>query len=264
MLILGAHPLRQIEQRAEASFQRRIAINLAADVADDPAKSRPQELELAPGALELMSVGIAADHDGGALRQAQIALAQRHTVALGEPDELGDGPMHQPRVGRMRNGLWLHRGIDRHSLQVLGTDGASLVRHRQTFLDQRDELLLAEPLAPARHRRSIERQPVAEAQLAAEVLVIGVLDPAGAQHLIREIVHVLQDEQAGDEPRRQARLPRTGLAHRTKAVIQKLPVDQRRQPHQRMAHVDDLIEGRKQQVFLAIIPRFAHRLPQCR
>jgi hypothetical protein len=107
---------------------------------------------LAPGALELMSVGIAADHDGGALRQAQIALAQRHTVALGEPDELGDGPMHQPRVGRMRNGLWLHRGIDRHSLQVLGTDGASLVRHRQTFLDQRDELLLAEPLAPACHR----------------------------------------------------------------------------------------------------------------
>jgi len=105
---------------------------------------------------------------------------------------------------------------------------------------------------------------VAEAQLAAEVLVIGVLDPAGAQHLIREIVHVLQDEQAGDKPRRQARLPRTGLAHRTKAVIQKPPVDQRRQPHQRVAHVDDLIEGRKQQIFLAIIPRFAHRLPQCR
>jgi hypothetical protein len=104
-LILGAHPLRQIEQRAEASFQRRIAINLAADVADDPTESRPQELELAPGALELMSVGIGADHDGGALRQAQIALAQRHTVALGESDELSDGPMHQPRVGRMRNGL---------------------------------------------------------------------------------------------------------------------------------------------------------------
>ena len=62
MLILGAHPLRQIEQRTEASFQRRIAINLAADVADDPAKPRPQELELAPGALELVGVGIAADH----------------------------------------------------------------------------------------------------------------------------------------------------------------------------------------------------------
>lgn len=51
MLILQAYPLRQIEQRAEVSFQHRIAINLAADVADDPAKPRPQELELAPGAL---------------------------------------------------------------------------------------------------------------------------------------------------------------------------------------------------------------------
>jgi len=33
------------------------------------------ELELAFGAVELMSVGIAADHDGRALGQAQIALA---------------------------------------------------------------------------------------------------------------------------------------------------------------------------------------------
>src|SRR5258705_825603 len=122
MLILGAYPLRQIEQRAEAGFQGRIAINLAADVADDPAKSRPQELELAPGALELMSVGIAAYHDGGALRQAQIALARRHTVALGEPYELGDGPLHQPRFGRIRNRLWLHRAIHRHSAPVLRSD----------------------------------------------------------------------------------------------------------------------------------------------
>lgn len=56
MPIVEAHPLRQIEQRAEASFQHRIAINFAADVADDPAKPRPPELELAPGALELVSV----------------------------------------------------------------------------------------------------------------------------------------------------------------------------------------------------------------
>ncbi|KWV50626.1 hypothetical protein AS156_01370 [Bradyrhizobium macuxiense] len=60
--------------------------------------------------------------------------------------------MHQPRVGRMRNGLGLHRGIDHHSLQVLGTDGSGLVRHRQTFLDQHDELFFAKPLAPAGHR----------------------------------------------------------------------------------------------------------------
>lgn len=45
---------------------------------------------------------------------------------------------------------------------------------------------------------------------------------------------MLQNEQAGDKLRRHAGLPRTGLAHRTKAVIQKLPVDRRRQPHQRV------------------------------
>jgi hypothetical protein len=55
MLILAAHLLRLTEQRAEASFQHRIAINLAADVADDPAKPCPQELELAPNAFELVS-----------------------------------------------------------------------------------------------------------------------------------------------------------------------------------------------------------------
>jgi len=41
MLILAAHLLRQTEQRAEASFQHRIAIDLAANVADDPAKPCP-------------------------------------------------------------------------------------------------------------------------------------------------------------------------------------------------------------------------------
>lgn len=80
-------------------------------------------------------------------------------IALGEPDELGDGPMHQPRVRRMRNGFWLHGGINHHSLLIVGIDGASLVRHRQTFLDQRRELLLAEPLAPARHRHRSNGSP---------------------------------------------------------------------------------------------------------
>lgn len=88
--------------------------------------------------------------------RSAAALAQRHTVSLGEPDQLGDCSMHQQRVGRMRDRLGLHRGID-HPLLVLMADGASLVRHRQTFLDQRDELFLAGPMTPACHRRSIER-----------------------------------------------------------------------------------------------------------
>jgi hypothetical protein len=58
MLFLGAHPQRQIEQRAEAGFQHRIAINLAADVADDPAEPRTQEHELPLGAFELVSAWV--------------------------------------------------------------------------------------------------------------------------------------------------------------------------------------------------------------
>lgn len=48
-----------------------------------------------PGAFELVGVGIAADHNGGALGQAQIALAQRTRLRLARFD---DCPMHQPRV----------------------------------------------------------------------------------------------------------------------------------------------------------------------
>jgi hypothetical protein len=51
-LLLVAHPNR--EQWAEAFFQSRIASDLAANIADDAAKPRAQELEPAPCPLELM------------------------------------------------------------------------------------------------------------------------------------------------------------------------------------------------------------------
>jgi hypothetical protein len=68
------------------------------------------------------------------------------------------------------------------------------VRHRQALLDQRRQLLFAQPLTPMRQRRTLERQSVAETQFAAEELVIRVLQPARAQNLVRQVVHVLQDE----------------------------------------------------------------------
>ena len=59
-----------------------------------------------------MGVGVASDHDGGALGEAEIALAQRHALALGALDQLRQRPAHQPRVGRVRERLGLHRGVD--------------------------------------------------------------------------------------------------------------------------------------------------------
>ena len=73
----------EIEQRAKAILERCVTLDLAPDVADDTAEPGAQEFEFSSGALELVGMGIAPDHDGGALGQAPIALAQFDTLAFG-------------------------------------------------------------------------------------------------------------------------------------------------------------------------------------
>jgi hypothetical protein len=51
----GCAPAALNRAAGRSELQQRIAINLAADVADDPAKPCPQELELPPNAFELES-----------------------------------------------------------------------------------------------------------------------------------------------------------------------------------------------------------------
>jgi hypothetical protein len=79
----------------------------------------------------------------------------------------------------VRDCLWLNRGVDHYPLEIAGCQGLGLVRHREALLDQGDQLLLAQPLAPIRHRRAIERQLVTEAQLAAEELAIDPMQMGG-------------------------------------------------------------------------------------
>jgi len=141
----------------------------------------------------------------------------------------------------------------------LGPSAPVLCATERLLLKQRRERRLAEPPAPARQRRTVKRQPMLEALLAAEELIIGVLDPARAQRLVRQIVHVLEDQQPGHQPRRQRRLTGPGPARRAETAIEKIPVDLLRQPRQRMTEIDDLIQGRPQQVFLAGVARLAHR-----
>jgi hypothetical protein len=82
--------------------------------------------------------------------------------------------VNQPRVGRMRDRFGLNRGVDHHPFEIPGRQ-PGLVRHRQALLDQGDQQLLTQALVPVRQRGTLERQFMAEAQLAAEELVIGVL-----------------------------------------------------------------------------------------
>src|SRR5215467_7097311 len=169
--------------------------------------------------------------------------------------------MGESGVGRMRDRLLLDSGIYRNSFEIFGVDRPGAVGHREALLQQRDDVLLTQPLAPARERRAIKRQLVLEHHFPAEVLEIWVLYPSVAQRLVGEVVHVLEDQQPGHQPRRQRRLPGSHPTHRAEASRQKVPIDLPRQPHQRMAKVDDLLEKRVKQVVLAIVARLAHRFP---
>ena len=93
---------------------------------------------------------IAPDHDGGALGQAQIALAQLDVLALGQIDQLLDCAVGEPCIGRMRDRLLLHGGVHHHALEIFALDRPRPMRHRKALLQQRGNLLLAQSLSPAR------------------------------------------------------------------------------------------------------------------
>ena len=260
-VILEAYPMCQSEEVGEAHLECLVAVDLAADVADHPAEADAQELHGASRPLELVGMAVAADHDRGALGHPPIALPQRHTAALCKIDQLFQCAMAEPRIGRVRDRLRLHRRVDHHPFEIPGRQPAGLVRYRQALLEQGDQLFLAQPPPPMRQRRAVERQLVTEAQFTAEELVIRVLQPARAQRLVRQVVHVLQNQQPRYQSRRQARLTGSRRADAGKAAVEKPPIDHPRQPRQRMAEIDDILQRRPQQILLTIVPWLRHRVP---
>ena len=181
-LLLLAHAPRQ--QLCERRFEPAVTLDLAADVADHAVLIGPERLELPVGALEQLGVGIALILDQGELAHPRIGLAQSHPMALRQPHQLLARPVQKLRVGGERHVLGLNRGVDDHPRQLGRLDRLGLDGNRQALLDQRSQPFLAHPVAPARQRRAVEHQPVLEEFFAAEVLVIGVLDPPLAQPLI--------------------------------------------------------------------------------
>ena len=69
---------------------------------------------------------------------------------------------------------------------------------------------------------------------------------------------VLEDKQSGYQSCRQRWLPRPEATDRTEASRQEVPINLRRQTHQRMTKVDDLLQRWTKQIVLTIVARLAH------
>jgi hypothetical protein len=143
-----------------------IAVDLAGNVADDAAQIGLELAQSPVGAVELAGMGIALVLDERELADPRVRLAQFHAQPLGELHQLLTGSVHQLGVGRERDVLRLHRGAG----EIGGLNGAASGRDRQALLQQRLQPFLAHAIAPVGHRGAIERQPVLEKLLAAEIL----------------------------------------------------------------------------------------------
>lgn len=86
--------------------------------------------------------------------------------------------------------------------------------------------------------------------LAGEVLIIGNLDPAGHDDLVREPIDVLQIHQPRDQTRQVRRAPLVQRKETGLFPLEDIPVDQRRELRQFMAGVNHVDQPRAQQVIL--------------
>ena len=118
-LLLRADLAGPAQWKGECLLQCWLALDLAANVANDPAQPALEDTQLPLMSPELFGVGIAARHHRGRLGHSSIGLPQPDAVPPRQAVEPLDGRMQQLRIGRKGNGLRLHRGIDRDPLEVL-------------------------------------------------------------------------------------------------------------------------------------------------
>jgi hypothetical protein len=154
------------------------ALELAPEVAEHLAEIGLQASDLAPGALHLAGVGVAAGQPERLLADPGVALAQRHAVALGQADQDLAAAVVEARVQGMGDRLGLHRGVDADPLQALLLDRLAAGRRGDGILQQELDAVLADPSAPADQRARLDRQLQLQEVQAAEHLPVQVLDPA--------------------------------------------------------------------------------------
>jgi len=222
----------------------------AADVAVKPAQPGPQFANPAHRLFVPAAMDQSRDIAAGLAADPQERLAQLDAVLFRQLVQPLDAAHQQVAVGGMGNRLGLHRRVHRDPFASLRRHRSGFHRHAQRFGEQQLKLVGADPVPPARHRRPVQGQLVAEVLLAAEELVIRILDPAGADRLVRQALHVLQQVQAYHQPGRQPGSPLL-VVEPAIGLIEPRPVDQPRQFHQRVFHVDHVVELAAEQLVAA-------------
>ncbi len=98
----------------------------------------------------------------------------------------------------------LDGGIDDNAIELRRLGRADAKCGDERLGDQQFERLGADALAPACHGGAIERQSALEVGLAAKELDVGAVEEAGADGVVGEAVHVLDQVQADHEAGRKA------------------------------------------------------------
>ena len=93
-----------------------------------------------------------------------------------------------------------------------------------------------------------------EELLAAEQLVVGILNPARAQILVGQTMHRLEDRKPRHQPRRQRRMSDLIGIDRAEPPLEEAPVDRPTQLGERVISVDDLVEPRLEEIVLPAVP----------
>ena len=175
-------------------------------------------------------------------------LTQLHPVAPRQPVQPFGGAKQQMAVGRVRYSLGLNGRVHGDPRQLPLAYCAGLHRHRERLGQQELHLVGPDPLVPARHRRSVERQPEPEMRHAAEGLEIRIFHSNRTEFLVREPLHVLDKMQPDHEPGAQATPTFVVVVIPTERIVEAIPVDQFGQTDQFVLGVEDRLQRGAEQI----------------
>src|SRR6056297_1150735 len=96
----------------------------------------------------------------------------------------------------------------------------------------------------------MDRRLMLEEGLSREVLIIGVLDPTGDNSVIGQAMQMLQIHQTGNQSRRCRRAPGSRWKETGPFPLEELPINQRGQLDQFVAHIDQINKARAQKIIL--------------